>query len=300
MRAWLVAFALLAACGDDSGGGNAQPKPGQPAAQPQAGAGSGSGAKLIPQVHIEERVNCPIKERDEADKKETACDDKNPCGDQRICVDAKKTDPKTDKVTIVGKFCKKPCAEHENIRHVFKERDFAPEQNRDPFQSFLVGQLETAQNNTDNKGEKRTPTERCKDTQWKIPDYSYAELKLVGIVSQGTQRKVLLMAGNKGNIIKRGDCVGKERAFVKEIGASYVTFQLANEVASKDNREPEEHSLELYPKALPIGALPTDETGRTTITPVVPPPAVLPPRGKEPDKGTKPVEAPPTKITPKQ
>src|SRR5215831_2847818 len=100
---WLVAMALLAACGDDSGGGNAPAKPGQPAAAP--GAGSGSGSKLQPQVHIEERVNCAIKERDETDKKETQCDDKTPCADQRICVDTKKTEKtgNTEKVSIVGK-----------------------------------------------------------------------------------------------------------------------------------------------------------------------------------------------------
>src|SRR5262249_35477021 len=149
----------------------------------------------------------------------------------------------------------KRCPEKDNIRHAFKDRDFAPELNRDPFQSFLIGQVDTA--NAD-KPDKRGTTERCRDNQWKIPDYSYADLKLVGIVSMGTQRKVLLMAGNKGEIIMRGNCVGKERALVKEIGATYVTLQLAGDVA-KDNREPEEHSLELYPKALPIGALPTDE-----------------------------------------
>jgi len=109
----------------------------------------------------------------------------------------------------------------------------------------------------------------------------------------GTQRRVLLMAGNKGEIITRGNCVGKERALVKEIGATYVTLQLVNDV--KDNREPEEHSLELYPKALPLGALPTDDNGRTTISPAAPAP-VLPPT-KSPDKGP---TAPPTKITPKQ
>jgi Tfp pilus assembly protein PilP len=299
MRGLVVAIALLAACGDDSGD-KPPPKPGQPAGAPAPGAGSGSGSKLQPQVHIEDRVTCPVKERDENDKKEIQCEpDKTTCPDQRYCLDAKKTDPKTDKFIIVGKFCKR-CPERENIRHVFKERDFALDAgNRDPFKSFLIG-------NTDNgpgKGPdgKPAPTEHCKPDGWKIPDYSYADLKLVGIVSMGTQRRVLLMAGNKGEIITRGNCVGKERALVKEIGATYVTLQLVNDV--KDNREPEEHSLELYPKALPLGALPTDDNGRTTISPS--PAPVLPPT-KSPDKAPptkssdKAPPAPPTKITPKQ
>jgi len=291
MRGIVVAIASIvvsvAACGDDSGD-KPPPKPGQPAAAPAPGAGSGSG-KLQPQVHIEERVTCPVKERDENDKKEIQCEpDKTTCPDQRYCLDAKKTDPKTDKFVIVGKFCKR-CPERENIRHVFKERDFAPEQNRDPFKSFLIASNDTGPNPGPGK---TTPTERCKDTQWKIPDYSYADLKLVGIVSMGTQRRVLLMAGNKGEIITRGNCVGKERAMVKEIGATYVTLQLQSDL--KDTREPEEHSLELYPKALPLGALPTDDNGRTTISPG--PAPVLPPT-KSPDRAP---PAPPTKITPKQ
>src|SRR5262249_23002166 len=149
---WLVAIMLVAACGDDSG--NPPPKPGQPAAAPAApGAGSGSGSKLLPQVHIEERVQCPIKERDDTDKKEIACDEKTTCPEQRYCLDAKKTDPKTDKATLVGKFCKR-CPEKDGIRHTFKEQDFAPELNRDPFQSFLIGQLEPVGPDK----EKRSPT----------------------------------------------------------------------------------------------------------------------------------------------
>lgn len=283
MRGMLVAIALLAACGDD--GDKPAPKPGQPAAAPAPGAGSGSGSKLQPQIHIEDRVICPIKERDETDKKEIACEpDKTTCPDQRYCLEAKKTDPKTEKFVIVGKFCKR-CPERENIRHPFKERDFAADLNRDPFKSFLIGSTD----NGPGTGARPTPMERCKES--KIPDYSYADLKLVGIVSMGTQRRVLLMAGNKGEIVTRGNCVGKEHAFVKEIGATYVTLQLQQD--AKDNREPEPYSLELYPKQLPLGALPTDDSGRTTIAPS--PAPVLPPKSSD-----KAPPAPPTKITPKQ
>jgi Tfp pilus assembly protein PilP len=293
MRGIVVAIVSIvvsvAGCGDDSGD-KPPPKPGQPAGAPAPGAGSGSGSKLQPQLHIEDRVTCPVKERDENEKKEIQCEpDKTTCPDQRYCLDAKKTDPKTNKFNIVGKFCKR-CPERENIRHVFKERDFALDTgNRDPFKSFLIGIIDTG---SDKDRDKPRPAEHCKPDGWKIPDYSYADLKLVGIVSMGTQRRVLLMAGNKGEIIMRGNCVGKERALVKEIGATYVTLQLVNDL--KDNREPEEHSLELYPKALPLGALPTDDNGRTTISPG--PAPVLPPT-KSPDKAP---PAPPTKITPKQ
>ena len=97
--------------------------------------------------------------------------------------------------------------------------------------------------------------------------YSYAELKLVGIVAQGTQRKVLMTLGKDGYIIKRGDCVGKEKAVVKDIGLGYITFLV----------DPDEYSVQLNPKQLMINEpmLPTPAR-RTTISPVVPPPPVLP------------------------
>jgi hypothetical protein len=110
--------------------------------------------------------------------------------------------------------------------------------------------------------------------------YSYADLKLVGIVALGTQRKVLMMGGPLGYIIKRGDCVGKEKAVVKDIGTSYITFQIDPDVSSVTQRAPQEYSVQLNPKQLTVNEpseLPAP-AARTTIAPVVAPPAVLPPR----------------------
>ena len=109
---------------------------------------------------------------------------------------------------------------------------------------------------------------------------SYTELKLVGIVAQGTQRKVLMVNGREGWIIKRGDCVGKEKAVVKDIGTGYITFVVDPDSAAANQRAPEEYSVQLNPKQLSLNEpvdLPTP-AARTTISPVVPPPAVLPGR----------------------
>ena len=71
------------------------------------------------------------------------------------------------------------------------------------------------------------PTKKCpREDQLIATGYSYTDLKLVGIVAQGTQRKVLMMGGPLGYIIKRGDCVGKEKAYVKDVGTGYITFVL--------------------------------------------------------------------------
>jgi hypothetical protein len=49
-------------------------------------------------------------------------------------------------------------------------------------------------------------------------DFSFCDLKLIGIVSQGAMRKALLMdPGNRGHIVKPGDHLGRERVLVREI-----------------------------------------------------------------------------------
>lgn len=172
-------------------------------------------------------------------------------------------------------------AEKASLRRQFKERDFAVEQNnRDPFQSFTVGQPGLG-------ADKVQPeiTKRCaREDQFIASSYSYADLKLVGIVAQGTQRKVLMMdPGNVGRIIKRGDCVGKEKALVKDIGTGYVTFVLEPEQAPAGTvSTAEEHSVQLYPNQISITTPLSDAPAtlpKTTITPVIAPPPTLPPKG---------------------
>lgn len=253
----------LAGCGDDEGATPAA-APARPtaAATPGAAAGAPGAAKNALEVkpHIEDRVACPIPDQP-SDPKDGKCDPKAPsCGEHLYCL-----------TLAQGNYCE-PCPERDGIRHAFRDRDFDPDHNRDPFESFLT-QLGP-----------RTPgppglTPKCpREDQLVASSYSYSDLKLVGIVAQGTERKVLMMGGPMGYIIKRGDCVGKEKAVVKEIGLGFITFAV----------EPDEYSVQLNPKQLmvtepelPIAA------PRTTIAPVVPPPATLPPRTGAP------AEAPP-------
>ena len=36
----------------------------------------------------------------------------------------------------------------------------------------------------------------------------------------------MMDTGNLGHIVHRNDCVGKEKAFVKDIGTGYITFEV--------------------------------------------------------------------------
>ena len=106
--------------------------------------------------------------------------------------------------------------------------------------------------------------------------YSYEDLKLVGIVAQGTLRKALMMDTRPyGYLVKRGDCVGKEKAVVKDIGTGYITFVIEQD----DSKVPSvETSVQLHPGGLDEGP-PTSQPIPTSVTPVVPPP-VSPPTGR--------------------
>ena len=180
--------------------------------------------------------------------------------------------------------------EKKGIRHSFKERDFAVDQaNRDPFQSFVLNQGAIG---PANDAKPLDITKLCsRPEQMVASNYSYADLRLVGIVAQGTQRKVLMMdSGNLGHIIKRGDCVGREKAFVKDIGTGYITFQLGNEDTGA-TKTAEERSVQLYPNQMPITSQPTPDADAAKVqTPDVAPPTTQ----TRPDRAPAP-PAPPTK-----
>ncbi|MGE0550560.1 MAG: hypothetical protein AB7O24_03140 [Kofleriaceae bacterium] len=276
MRGWLaIAVLALVACGDEE----AAPPPGaqQPAVPVAPGGGVTPPAQqndpnkkvLVPQLRIEDQVSCMVPEKVEAGTK--TCDPKVPkCPDQTYCL------------PIGGANYCYPCPERSAIRHEFKDRDFVVDQNnRDPFQSFVVSQGTTQ--NDPNRNIVKTP--RClRDDQLVATNYSYSDLKLVGIVAQGTQRKVLMMDnGNFGHIIKRGDCVGKEKAIVKDIGNGYMTFLLEQDETATSAARSEEHSVQLYPNQLPVTSQPTDDApALRNDTPVVAPSALPSKNGAPP------------------
>jgi len=146
--------------------------------------------------------------------------------------------------------------ERKRIRVGLTERDFAPDpagdDNRDPFRSYVVAQPGAG---ATQPGTPAEATEQCpKKRQW-ARGFSARELKLVGIVARGTIRYALFSdPGQYGYVIHAGDCIGKEKARVKEIGASFVTLEISSEVAPNQPPRPaEEHSIQLHPKDLPVG-----------------------------------------------
>lgn len=290
IRYLLIASLLVAACGEDE----VPPPPPAPASPggrppPKKPASNLKKGQIRPMVRIEERVTCPPP----SDAKK--CDPKAPkCGTGEYCIPAGN-----------ASYCGQ-CPERDAIRHVFKPRDFQGTDIRDPFQSFVIMQPGLG------GGDKTTPTEvtpRCtRKDQFVAPAYNYQNLKIVGIVSQGTQRKALMMGGNLGYIIKKGDCVGKEKAFVKDIGAGFITFTV--EAAGKTDAM--EYSMQLYPTPISMGTPDAIDPGAASAPMVAPPQNVPRPQDDRPSSQTRttvitqpapdvpppPVSQPPTQLKP--
>jgi hypothetical protein len=268
----VAALGALAGCGEDDEPVTQQPIPAT-GARPGTPAGAGgarSKVKLLAEkMHIEDRVACPIPDRP-SDPKNGKCDPRAPaCPEHLYCLELAQ-----------GSYCE-PCPERAGIRHAFRNSDFVVDQNRDPFESSSIGKAPAPGS--------QPPGVKCRrDDQMVATTYSYLDLKLVGIVAQGVQRKVLMMGGPLGYIIKRGDCVGKEKAVVTDIGTGYITFQIDPDPSGLSQRPPTRHSVPLYPKQVAVtdpSELPA--APRTMIAPMATPPVPSSPApGGTPPAGT--------------
>ena len=269
---YLVMLSLvLGACGEDEASAPPPPAPKAPGA-PGAKKGAppkGKVGQIKPMKRIEERVTCPPP----SDAKK--CDPKTPlCGTGEYCIEAGN-----------ASYCG-PCPERDAIRHVFKPRDFQGADIRDPFQSFVISQ--PGLGTQDKVPTEVTPKCTRKD-QFVATSYGYQALKIVGIVSQGTQRKALMMGGNMGYIVKKGDCVGKEKAFVKDIGAGFVTF--ATEAANKTDTI--EYTVQLYPTTISLGTPDAIDPGAASGPIVAPPSGDVAPPDDRPSGTTTTIVRPP-------
>lgn len=285
------------ACGEDEGApppktGGAAPVP--PAAPKPAGT---VGKQLSPMKQIEQRVQCPsptpAKVCDPKLSSSCAVEEGQP---KQYCLE-----------TTKGWFCG-PCSERDTIRQALRPRDFAPETIRDPFVSTFIAQPGGTVAGTTTLP--KDVTKRCgDDSQVRLASYSFLDLKLVGVIKLGLQRKLLMLDPvNVGHVIARNECIGKERAYVKDIGEEpgvpsrgilgrgiFVTFEIPPDPTQSETRPPEERTIYLNPNAR-IGAgtaPPSDTRPVDPTTPVVGPGAAPPSGSAAPPAPPPPVVAPP-------
>lgn len=121
-------------------------------------------------------------------------------------------------------------AEAKLIRHRFTAADFVTDPtgsvNRDPFRSYIITQISvnTGPAAGDPAGEDKLA--RCPGKRVAAVGYSTRELKLTGVVTRGTMREATFTdSAGVGWGVRRGDCIGSERARVKLIGEGFVTLE---------------------------------------------------------------------------
>ena len=279
MSRFLCLLVVLSACGDDTPAPPA--KAGGAAGTPAAAAAKKADDKDKLQVrqHVEDRVVCPVPEKVTGPE----CKPEAPtCETGTYCIPTA-FEAKTAKPT---KFNCEACPERDSIRHEFRDRDFIADQARDPFQSFVII--------TPELGKPTETTEKhegpCKGDQLRAPTYSFQDLKLVGLVGLGTRKTALMMnPAQVGEFIRRGDCVGKEKAYVSDIvmhdQTACITFQITPTQLGQGGKPapPREAVICLYPNGLPVPTSQPSIGGPPTGPQVEPPPgtpAVAPPPSK--------------------
>jgi hypothetical protein len=190
--------------------------------------------------------------------------------------------------------------ERPTIRHKMREADFRPDplgmDNRDPFRSYVVnqGNLDTG---LTPKEQVLDPNKVCESSQLVATNYNLRDLRLVGIVTRGVNKFALFQdPSDYGHIVRRRECLGREKAKVKDIGAGFVTLEIIPEQSANAPLRPtEERSIPLYPNELKLGE--TDRR-RGGIDRSVTPPA-MPATGSDPVVPTEPVvPAPPPAAAP--
>lgn len=150
--------------------------------------------------------------------------------------------------------------EAKRLRHTFKPGDFEPDitgdENRNPFRSYVIRQPGLGQQDQVQEGSGRQ-SEFCTSKNLVAPNYSLRDLRLVGIVLRGTKSYALFRdTSSYGHIVRKGDCLGQEKARVAAIRTGFVSLEVIPEVApNQPPRPPQERAIQLYPDELTVEPL---------------------------------------------
>jgi Tfp pilus assembly protein PilP len=123
------------------------------------------------------------------------------------------------------------------------------DKNRDPFRSYLVDEAATASA----PGKGANVVDEC-EKRMVADQYGLRDLELVGIVKKGTTAYALFVDSQQvGHIARRGDCLSKDKARVKEIGQSSIVVEVRGDAPpGQPAPEPREEEWKLHPEQLDL------------------------------------------------
>ena len=120
----------------------------------------------------------------------------------------------------------------DDMRQKFNQRDFeadsSGDERRDPFRSLFFSA------NLNDGGASLRKTDACSErgVRWEANGYSVRDLNLVGVVKTGRSYAQYVDRSEKDSwVVRRGDCLGQEKAVVEEIGIGYVNLTITPEAA---------------------------------------------------------------------
>ncbi len=139
------------------------------------------------------------------------------------------------------------------LRHQITEIDFVPdvsgEVNRDPFRSWLNRSgIELPDG--------PTTVDVCTDgnVRWGAPSYSIRDLNLIGLVKRGRSYAQFTDKSEADSwIVRKGDCIGQEKAIVEEVGVGYVRLSITPPAPPGSPAPPaQKQNIPLHPDELEI------------------------------------------------
>jgi Tfp pilus assembly protein PilP len=151
-----------------------------------------------------------------------------------------------------GKLWTYPKVDDTKYRRAFAAADFEPDLtgdvNRDPFRSYVLE--DTAPTS---QGKLPQEIDEC-ERRTVAQSFGLRELKLIGVVKKGTTAYALFTDSQRdGHIAKRGDCLSKDRARIKEIGATNMIIEIRGQAApGAPAPEPREEEWRLHPEQLDL------------------------------------------------
>ena len=139
----------------------------------------------------------------------------------------------------------------DEYRRKFTEDDFVPDvtgdENRDPYRSYVI-----------NMGRPRSTdietNEVCTEENSVAANVPTRDLNLIGIVLRGTSSYALFRDRQSyGHIVRRGDCLGREKAQVETIGAGFVRLEYIPEAPpGAPAPAAQQRDIQLHPREIQI------------------------------------------------
>lgn len=139
------------------------------------------------------------------------------------------------------------------LRHQLTEIDFVPdvsgEVNRDPFRSWMQRMILDTNNGP-------TTIDICTEgnVRWGAPSYSIRALNLIGLVKRGRSYAQFVDKSESDSwIVRKGDCLGQEKAVVEEVGVGYVRLAITPPAPPGSPAPPaQKQDIPLHPDELEI------------------------------------------------